>query len=106
MGYLHWGLTYWEGADKGPYEDVTGTYPGGDMFIVYPGYREIYPSIRLSVMRDGINDYDLLKMVEEISPEMADEFCGRVVQNNATYNTDVASFRQLRKEILEYLESH
>ena len=106
VGYLHWGLTYWDGADNRPYDDAAGVYPGGDMYIVYPGYREIYPSIRLSAMRDGINDYDLLKMVEEISPDMADEFCGRVVQNNATYNTDVASFRQLRKEILEYLESH
>ena len=105
-GYLHWGLCYWEGTGNLPYEDAAGDYPGGDMYIVYPGYHEIYPSIRLSAMRDGINDYDLLKMVEEISPEMADEFCGRVVQNNATYNTDVASFRKLRKDILEYLESH
>lgn len=106
VGFLHWGLCYWQGTGNRPYEDAAGDYPGGDMYIVYPGYHEIYPSIRFSAMRDGINDYDLLKMVEEISPDKADEFCDRLVQNNATYNTDISSFRSLRKDILEYLETH
>lgn len=102
-GYLHWGLNYWIGAENRPYEDATGAYLGGDMYIIYPGDHEVYPSIRLCAMRDGINDYDLLRMVEAESPAKAKEFCNRLVQDNANYNTDVKAFRQLRKDMLEYL---
>lgn len=102
-GFLHWGLNYWLGAKNKPYENASGDFLGGDMFIIYPGYHEVYPSIRLCAMRDGIRDYDLLKMAETKDPGKAEEFCSRLVQDNATYNTDVKAFRQLRKEILEYL---
>lgn len=62
-GYLHWGFNAW-GANGDPFGDVSAPandWPGGDSHIVYPGYRKLYPSIRLAAMRDGIRDYDLLK---------------------------------------------
>ena len=103
VGFLHWAFNYWSGVDD-PYGDPSGEHMGGDTHLVYPGYHEIYPSIRLCAMRDGIRDFDLLRMVEKKSASQAEEFCTRLVQDNATYNTDVASFRQLRRDILEYLE--
>ena len=102
-GFLHWALNYWSGVDD-PYGDPSGEHMGGDTHLIYPGYHEVYPSIRLCAMRDGIRDYDLLRMVEEKSTSAAEEFCSRLVYDNATYNTDVESFRQLRQDILEYLE--
>ncbi len=42
--------------------------PGGDCWICYPAYKNIYPSIRLEAMRDGIVDYELLKMYSERFP--------------------------------------
>lgn len=103
VGYLHWGLNFWIGAKNKPYDDACGDYLGGDMYIIYPGYNEVYPSIRLCAMRDGINDYDLLKAVEAKSPEKASEFCDRLVKSNALYNTDIEEFRRLRKDILDFL---
>ncbi len=104
-GYLHWGLNYWQGApDENPWADASGSYIGGDMWIIWPGYRTVYPSIRLSAMRDGIRDYELLKMVEGVSPAKAEEICGKVVRSNAYYNLEVSNFRQVRREMLEFLE--
>ncbi len=107
-GYLHWGLNYWpDGRD--PYGDVSvpeNDWPGGDAYIIYPGYMKVYPSIRLFAMRDGINDYELLKLMDEKDPAAAMKFADRVVKNFYTYNTSVSDFRKLRIEMLEYLISH
>lgn len=104
VGYLHWGLNYWHGAPNGdPWSDAFGQFIGGDMFIIYPGYKKVYPSIRLCAMRDGIRDYDLLKEVEAKSPAKAEEFCARLVKANDSYDMDIDHFRELRKDILEYL---
>jgi len=103
--YLHWGLKYWEGAKNGdPYGDACGQFIGGDSYIIYPdANRKVFPSIRLCAMRDGIRDYDLLKMVEARDPVKANEFLGLVVKGTANYDTDVANFRETRKQMLEYL---
>ena len=73
------------------------------MFIIWPGPETVYASIRLSAMRDGLRDYDLLKMVAQISENDAKTFCRRVVWNSDQYETDVDEFRKIRKDILEYL---
>lgn len=104
VGYLHWGLNYWVGSPDGdPWKDAAGNYIGGDMFIIWPGPETVYASIRLSAMRDGLRDYDLLKMVAQISENDAKTFCRRVVWNSDQYETDVDEFRKIRKDILEYL---
>jgi hypothetical protein len=104
VGYLHWGANYWVGSPDGdPWKDAAGSYIGGDMFIIWPGPETVYPSIRLSAMRDGLRDYDLLKMVAQVSEADAKAFCRRIVWNSDQYETDIEAFRQVRKEILEYL---
>lgn len=104
VGYLHWGLNYWVGAPDGdPWQNATGSYIGGDMFIIWPGYRTAYPSIRLAAMRDGIRDYELLKMLGETDAVKAMELCRSKATNYLTHNTDVDEFRQTRKTILELL---
>lgn len=104
VGYLHWGANYWVGSPDGdPWKDAAGSYIGGDMFIIWPGPETIYASIRLSAMRDGLRDYDLLKMVAQVSENDAKTFCRKIVWNSAEYETDMDIFRDVRKEILEYL---
>lgn len=105
-GYLHWGFNYWI-FSLDPLTDVTPqghpNWPGGDAFIVYPGEGRVYPSIRLWAMRDGIRDYDLLKMVEAKDPEKAMAWCSSVILAGDKYNMDTKHFREVRREILEYL---
>ena len=104
VGYLHWGPNYWVGAPDGdPWKDANGNYLGGDMFIIWPGPERVYPSIRLSAMRDGLRDYDLLRMVAQRSEADAKAFCKRVVWKSDQFESDMDVFRQVRKEILEYL---
>ncbi|WP_290541083.1 glycoside hydrolase domain-containing protein [Alistipes sp.] len=105
-GYLHWGFNAW-GANGDPFGDVSAPandWPGGDSHIVYPGYRKLYPSIRLAAMRDGIRDYDLLKMVESRDSIRAQSFVNAIIFDFDRYDTSVSRFRQIRREILEFLE--
>ncbi len=114
-GYLHWGFNFW-GSNSGivtadnPYDDVSGMIvssgnilPGGDCWISYPGYKTIYPSIRLEAMRDGIVDYELLKMFNEKFPEKSKEIVGTTVYGFEHYDINIGDFRKKRREILSML---
>ena len=114
-GYLHWGFNFWKTGSGiatagNPYEDASGmivssgnVLPGGDCWIAYPGKGTIYPSIRLEAMRDGIVDYELLKMYQEKFPEAAKELVGTTVYNFEHYDTNIGDFRKKRRIILEAL---
>ncbi len=107
-GYLHWGLNFYRHATD-PLHDVTpygAWYPGGDCYIVYPGREKVYPSIRLCGMRDGIRDYDLLCMVEAICPMKAKEWSDSIVLGPDKYDTDIAHFNRIRREMLEFLSNN
>lgn len=114
-GYLHWGFNHW-GSSSGhesssdPYDDVSGmivssgnVLPGGDAWIVYPGFKTIYPSIRLEAMRDGIVDYELLKRFAEKFPEEARELVRTTVYGFEHYDINIGDFRIKRRRILEKL---
>ena len=105
-GYLHWGFNQWYHS-LDPLNDVTPqghpNWPGGDAFIVYPAKGKVYPSIRLWAMRDGIRDYELLKMAESRDPQKAMEWCKSVILASDKYNMDTKHFRKVRQEILEFL---
>ncbi len=105
-GYLHWGFNRWD-VSGDPYGETTGInkesgniLPGGDAWIVYPGRDTLFSSLRLEAMRDGINDYELLKMLEEKDPEAAASLAHQVVFGFHTYETNVENFRTLRKKVL------
>lgn len=106
-GYLHWGFNFWN-AD--PFFDTSGiitesgnVLPGGDAWIVYPGRGKIHSSIRLEAMRDGIVDYELLKMFEKKHPEEARELARQVVYGFELYDTNIRAFREKRRHILQQI---
>ena len=61
-GFLHWGFNWWHGD---PFRDLNPNLPPGDTHIAYPGRHGPLPSLRLEAMRDGLEDYELLKLLEE-----------------------------------------
>lgn len=107
-GYLHWGFNYWQ-AD--PFKDLEPNWggsqflPPGDSHIVYPGKRGPMSSIRLEAMRDGIEDYELLRLLEKKNPKLAREICDSIVQSLTEYTLDPAVFRKARGRIVEGLSS-
>jgi len=65
-GYLHWGLNYFaEGADPYSEEGVSKGLPLGDRAIMYPGRNGPIGSMRWSAMRDGLQDYEYLHVLED-----------------------------------------
>lgn len=104
-GFLHWGLNYWDGGNP-LIDDASrdrGKLPAGDAYIVYPGYRKLYTSIRFETMRDGIYDYELLKMLEKKDPKKAKEFVDDLIKGFNEYDNSVMYFRKIRKQMLEQL---
>lgn len=105
-GFLHWGLNYWAGAkNEDPWTDAGGSYPAGDMWIIWPGEHKVYPSIRLAAMRDGIRDYELLRMLNDKSSAEAEAICRKIVTDPYNYTLDVKEFRLQRKHLLELLSN-
>lgn len=109
-GYLHWGLHWWpddiltrEGGILADCSNTGSFFPGGDSWLLYPGYHELYLSIRACAMRDGINDYALLKMAERRNRAKTEEIVGRMIQGPNTYELDITKFREARQELLELL---
>jgi len=106
-GFLHWGLSRWNFCPN-PLSDVTPrgySWSGGDCYILYPAYEKVYPSIRAGAMRDGIHDYDLLRMVEARDAEKAKEFADRIIQGPDKYNLDTRHFQLVHRQMLEYLSN-
>ena len=80
-GYLHWGYNQWhpwgpprpKSVKLSPWTDAAAMtiyntdwqpLPAGDPHIVYPGAESICSSIRWEVVRKGIEDIELLRMLE------------------------------------------
>jgi len=111
-GYLHWGFNYWVKGD--PFDDVTrtkakdgwdGFLPAGDSWIVYPKDGRLVDSIRYETMRDGIGDYELLSMLGEKDPKSAHDLAERLILAFDRYDTNVQTFRSVRRSLLEQLSN-
>ena len=92
-GVLYWGSTYWS-AD--PYNDlastvITSVY--GDGVLLYSGAEvgkyEAVSSFRLENIRLGIQDYQMLDMLEQAAgAQIADEMVALVTKDVITYTND------------------
>lgn len=105
-GFLHWGGNYWQKDPFGDTEpllvDSKEGLPAGDAFITYP-WREkntIRSSIRLEAMRDGIEDYELLRALAGKDPEKARALARKAIPELTDYVRDVGVFRALQRELL------
>ncbi|MEM2929371.1 MAG: DUF4091 domain-containing protein [Thermoproteota archaeon] len=97
-GYLHWGLNYWF---EDPFKNVEpSNLPPGDAFIIYPGKEGPLSSIRFEVLRLGVQDYELLKMLEEQNPIEARELANDVVRTITDYEKDVSKFNEARRLLM------
>lgn len=106
-GYLHWGFNHWQGDPFTFLEPNWGgdTFlPPGDSHIVYPGKYGPLSSIRLEALRDGVEDYELLKLLEKRDPKEARKICDSVVRSLTDYTLDPSQFRKVRLRLIDALE--
>ena len=123
-GFLYWQTTAWgyrqEGSDMNPWEKayngVNGGNPGeaagpvyGEGYLLYPGtpvgIGGPVPSSRLKMLRDGIDDIELLYLAEkEFGKEWVMEKVNEITPTLTSYTSE-ENFYKIRKEIGDALEA-
>lgn len=98
-GYLHWGLNWWNLE--------LGHFSPGDEWIVWPGEDGPNSSLRYEAQREGIEDYELLVMLEEKlraagmphPRARSEEYARRLVRSITDYSMDPAELAAVRAEL-------
>ncbi|MFB3787871.1 MAG: glycoside hydrolase domain-containing protein [bacterium] len=111
-GYLHWGFNHWT---EDPFE-APGQH-NGDGWHVYPTQNGLLDSLRWEQMRNGIQDYEALWLLEDktrrILQTLGDRFfmfdparrgreiASRVVKNLHEFTRDLAALTAAKKQVIE-----
>ena len=119
-GYLHWGLNQYDG-DPYTQEGISKGLPLGDRAIVYPGKQGLIGSLRFSAQRDGIQDFEYLRVLEDqllqikaragadgfwIDPRQRSlELCRRVIWSFHDYTRDPRVLLDTRHAMAQEIES-
>jgi hypothetical protein len=110
-GFLHWGWNYWTPEpvkDTQPVIDAnTQLLPPGDAFIVYPDRagKSVFSSIRLEAMREGIEDYELLRVLQQTNPAAAEQLSQAAITSFTKYVRDPTEFRKIERKLLQALSN-
>ncbi|MBO7503610.1 MAG: DUF4091 domain-containing protein [Clostridia bacterium] len=107
-GLLYWGVNVW----KVNYWDNTTNWPGpaqGDGNLIYSGYKfrifEPVSSIRLEGVRDGIEDYQMLCMLEKkLGTEAVQNLISKITTSVVTYTNDDDYIHAVRVRLGDMLE--
>jgi len=79
QGFLYWGVMAWadrskltwDGAEEGYPLSMASKYGNGDGMLSYPGDDlQIWPSIRLKLIRDGMEDYEYFWLLQQALPRL------------------------------------
>lgn len=109
-GYLHWGYNQFGGVPN-PFEATSahnwtgiGTnFPCGDAFIVYPGKRGPWPSMRLEAERMGAQEAAMLRELLDMDPAAHDALIARVFRAFDDYDNTPETLDALHEELLKKL---
>jgi hypothetical protein len=96
-GYLHWGLNQWDV----PFD----TFAPGDNWIIWPGKAGPRSSIRYEAMRAGLEDYELLKLLESrAGRDVAMQYAHRVAKSIQGFDRDPRTMLETRDAIAQRIE--
>lgn len=112
-GYLHWGFNHWT---DDPFE-APGQHRG-DGWHVYPKPGGLLNSLRWEQMRNGLQDYEYLRLLEDkirqmrnrMSPRVSSlidvsrrgvEIASRVIRTTADYSNDPNVLHTARRQIID-----
>lgn len=107
-GFLHWGLNHYAG-NQDPFEmsvipnwgGGSNSLPAGDTHVVYPGEGGPWSSVRFESQREGLEDFELLKLLEQRHPKKAQALVRSVIRGFDDYTKNVAAFRAARGKLLK-----
>ncbi len=105
-GFLHWG--YHRHTEKFQEDtvypsNVCNGMPPGNGFVVYPGEGKPEYGVRGHLQRAAACDYELLKMLEEKDPAVAQTLVEKVCRTFDDYTDSPALMDEVHHELLEKL---
>ena len=104
-GFLHWGFAHWGIARYGLSPEARYK---GDGFIVYPDVENngLSLSIRGFATLEGIQDYELLRLLSAYDPHAARALSRRVARTFRDFDLDEDAADNARRELLALLSSY
>ena len=106
-GFLHYGYSYWQKTKqfRSFGLDEHAQYKG-DCLIIHPSpeNNSYKISIRYINLRDGAQDYELLKIIEKTDKEKALKLSRSVAEGYRNFNADEKHFLEVRRNLLETAE--
>jgi len=114
-GFLFWHVNNWKAVGHAAF-DTSDTFlkdwsthdsircPGDGVFL-YPAKDRVLPSIRLALLRDGVQDYEWLCMATEKKGRKAvDAVSRRIVRSLKDFSRDPAALRDAMDEIGDMID--
>jgi hypothetical protein len=116
-GILYWGgMSYWRGVDD-PWTDPKtldrrvdgrGALFNGEGSLLYPGravgYEGIAPSLRLKALRDAIEDYEYLAILQRAGrAEQAESIVAAVAASWYDWQRDPAAYQRAREQLAKLI---
>lgn len=98
-GFLHWGLNFCD-DDQDPFNQKNLVFPPGDTHITYPGDDGPWSSMRFEMMRAGIEDYELLRILEHKNKTLSDEIVDKCLKSFNQPNENIEEFETARRMLL------
>lgn len=107
-GILYWSVNYWRSGAE--WRDIYNEFECGDGLLIYCGKKyDVYGpigSLRLELLRDGIEDYQYLCMARELfGQEKADEFVASVTTDIVNYTHDYKVLKSARDTLGDLIEN-
>lgn len=109
-GLLYWGTNYWSRVDD-PWEDH-GTWGEGEAVyngegsLLYPAENGCLPSIRLKVLREGMEDYEYFVMLKSLGEEsFVDKHVRKIVKSWYQWETNPEKLLDVRIVLGEKINS-
>ncbi len=108
-GFLHWGGKSWTPEPMKDTQPVinnnTELLPSGDAFILYPDppNKSVLSSIRFEAMREGIEDYEMLRALRVRKPAEAERIGSAALSSFTEYVRDAGAFRKIERSLLQAL---
>ena len=108
-GMLYWAVDYWNVSywrTSEPWEHNSK----GDGMLIYSGHiqHSLYPvpTIRIELIRDGIEDYQMLTMLgDALGEEAMNDMVSKVCTSVVTYTNNDTYLRAARAQLYEALEA-
>ena len=99
QGMHYWCVNYSE-PDQNPWKSLLDATPvNGDGCLVYPGPQGPVSSIRWEIVRDGIEDFDYLSLLKDLSKRLENRAGATALVNRAKAAFDL---RELVPDLLSY----